>query len=153
MSRKRPPPPCPPGLRSGPLTLYPGIVWGPDMGRRNPPPAQGTWAQVSSLPCPKAFRGFSRKYPGPKESTSLTSKLRGPLGEDLPRPRQGIGAAWAAGGTSEAFPVTGPTHLQLWVVPHHRTLECWSRGHLSRCSQPWLLVRVIFQNIKLEILT
>lgn len=93
------------------------------MGGRNPPSAQGTWAKVFSLPCPKALRGFSRKYPGPKESISLTSRLRGPLGENL-SPQQGVGAAWLQVGLQKAFPVTGPTHVQLWVTPHHRTLEC-----------------------------
>lgn len=103
------------------------------MGGRNPPSAQGNWAQVSSLPCPKALRGFSRQYPGPEESIPLTSELRGPLREDLSRPRQqGTGAAWLQVGLQKAFPVTGPAHMQFGWFP---TTEQWS-------ARAWDTVRV-----------
>lgn len=105
------------------------------MGRRNPPSAQETWVEVFSLPCPKALHGFSRKYPGSKESISLASNFRGPLREGLSH-QQGIGSAWLQVGLQKAFPVTGPTHMQLWVIPHHRTVECWSLGHFPSVLSP-----------------
>lgn len=124
------------------------------MGGRNPPSAQGNWAQVSSLLCPKALRGFSRQYPGPKESIPLTSELRGPLREDLSRPPASRelelpGCRWDF---KRPFQSLAQPTCSLGGSPPQNS-GVLEPGTPSECSQLWLLVRIIFQNIKLEILT